>query len=381
MDAFTDAEAGYMRRAIELAERGQGRTAPNPPVGCVLVKDGAIIAEGWHDRYGGLHAEAMALAALPPGEARGATAYVTLSPCATHGKQPPCADALAQAGVREVVAATVDPNPKNASGLDKLKTLGVPSRHGLLREEAEYAARGFFQRFRNGRPYVQLKYAMTLDGKIAASGGDSRWVTSPASREIVHDQRSRADAIMVGIGTALADDPLLTVRDPAWSRRGGVDCHRQPRRVVVDSGLRLPPSAAMLRDRDAPLPGGRVFVACLESADPDSGDQLEAAGAEVLRLPPAQNGGVSLAALLGELGKRGVDVVYCEGGSGLAAGLVAEELVDELIVFIAPKIVGGADAPGPVGDLGIAKMADARHLAVRETRRIGDDLMIRAVFA
>ncbi|MDR0361223.1 MAG: bifunctional diaminohydroxyphosphoribosylaminopyrimidine deaminase/5-amino-6-(5-phosphoribosylamino)uracil reductase RibD, partial [Planctomycetota bacterium] len=242
MDVFRPDETAHMARAIELARNGEGRVAPNPPVGCVLVRDGAVVGEGWHDRYGGPHAEAMALENAG-GRAKGTVAYVTLSPCASRGRQPPCAGALAHAEVAEVVAAVRDPNPKNASGIERLRELGVPVRVGLLAEEAEFLARGFFKRIRRGLPHVILKYAMTLDGKTAAASGDSRWVSGPKSREAVQDMRSRADAIMVGVGTALIDDPLLNVRGEALERRGGAERHPQPRRVILDSRMRLPPEA------------------------------------------------------------------------------------------------------------------------------------------
>ena len=194
---FTEEDAGFMRQALELARNGEGRVSPNPPVGCLLVKEGEVVGRGWHDRLGGIHAEAMAL--LEAGSrARGALAYVTLSPCVSWGRQPPCADALIRAGVAEVIAAAADPNPHNASGIEKLRQAGVPAAMGLLREEAEYLARGFFKSQRRRLPYLTLKYAMTLDGKIASVSGDSRWVSGKESREWVQDLRSRSDAILIG---------------------------------------------------------------------------------------------------------------------------------------------------------------------------------------
>ena len=371
-EGFSESDSAYMREAILLARNGEGRVAPNPPVGCVLVRDGGIIARGWHDRLGDLHAEAMALRQAGD-NARGATAYVTLSPCTSHGRQPPCADALVRAGVAAVVIAATDPNPQNCSGADALRKAGVPVKTGLLRDEAEYLARGFFKMARHGLPYLTLKYAMTLDGRIAAVSGDSRWVSGPASRERVQDMRSRSDAILVGSGTAIADDPLLTVRDPVLAARGGPGRHPQPLRVVADSACRTPPEAAMLHPGDTPA--GPVLIACVHGCDPAAVEALRRAGAEVLPLPSA-DGRVPLRALLQELARKGVNNVLCEGGGALAAGLLADGLVDEVTAFIAPKIIGGFSAPGPVGGPGLACMADAYQINVKECIPVGDDIML-----
>ncbi|MDR3211550.1 MAG: bifunctional diaminohydroxyphosphoribosylaminopyrimidine deaminase/5-amino-6-(5-phosphoribosylamino)uracil reductase RibD [Planctomycetota bacterium] len=373
-DTFSPAETEFMRRALVLGERGEGRTAPNPPVGCVLVRDGQIVGEGWHDRYGGLHAETMALSTLPPGGAAGVTAYVTLSPCATQGRQPPCADALAAAGVREVVAAVVDPNPGNASGLARLRELGIATRQGLLATEATFLARGFFQRHRSGRPYLTLKYAMTLDGKIATSTGESRWISGPEARERVQDLRSRVDAILVGSGTAIADNPRLNLRDPVWSNRGGPERHPQPLRVVADSHARLSPAAALLTGDE---PGGKVLLAVL-AEDQDGRDlALAQAGAEIIRLP-ASKAHVDLDSLLRELGRRGVNHVLAEGGGELAAGLIEAGLVDEIMLFLAPKVVGGRTAPSPVAGTGISCLAKAAGWRLLEVERVGVDVMVLA---
>lgn len=368
-------ETEYMRLALELAKNGEGRVSPNPPVGCVLVRDGIVVGKGWHNRLGDLHAEAVALRDAGAA-ARGAVAYVTLAPCGSWGRQPPCADALIRAGVAEVVVAVEDPNPKNASGPDILRQAGVTVRIGMLRDEAAYLARGFFKVQRHGLPYVVLKYAMTLDGKIAASSGDSRWVSGPESREMVQDMRSRSDAVLVGSGTALADNPLLNVREPVYSRRGGPAGHPQPLRVVVDSRCRLSPSAAMFRPENAP--GGKILIAAA-GADAAAVAALERAGAEVMVFPPDAEGLVPLTELLRALAERGVNNVLCEGGAKLAAGLASRGLVDEAAVFIAPKLIGGREAPGPVDGLALTRMADALPLTVRECRRVGDDIFIGAM--
>lgn len=372
---FTQDDAAYMREAILLASRGEGRVSPNPPVGCVLVKDGRIVGRGWHDRLGDLHAEAMALRDAG-GNARGATAYITLSPCTSHGRQPPCSDALIRAGVAKAIAACRDPNPANTSGLEQLRQAGIEVADGLLREEAEYLARGFFSRVRRNRPFVTHKYAMTLDGKIATATGDSRWVSGPASRELVQDMRSRHDAVMVGVGTVLADDPALTVRDPVWSGRGGEAGHRQPLRVIVDSRASTPPASRLF---DASLSGGPVLIFVTEAADTERGDALRHAGAEVVPVP-ARTGGVSLEAVLSELARRGVGLVLSESGSRLGASLVREGWVDEIVAFIAAKLVGGDAAFSPFADIGVSRMAEARRLAVRECKTVDHDIVIRAGF-
>ncbi len=367
---FNPEDEGFMREAIRLAATGEGRVSPNPPVGCVLVKDGRIISRGWHDRLGDLHAEAMALREAGTAS-EGAVAYVTLSPCTSHGRQPPCADALIAARVAGVIVGSEDPNPRNSSGVDVLRAAGIPTVAGCLAEEAEYAARGFFSMQSRQRPHLLFKYAMTLDGKIAACTGDSRWVSCSNSREQVMDMRSRVDAVMVGSGTMLADNPLLTVREPAWSARGGSARHRQPMRVVVDGGLRTPATAAMLTEGG----GGPVLIACGEDAPPERADALRQTGADVVPYP-GRGGRVDLPSLLADLGRRGVNMVLCEGGGGLGWALLEARLVDEVAVFIAPKLVGGRDAPGPVGGEGLPLMSSAWQIAVREQSRSGDDIFI-----
>lgn len=372
---FNCRDAAFMRRAIELAKNGEGRVSPNPPVGCVLVRDGDIVGEGWHNRLGDLHAEAAAL--KNAGErARGADCYVTLGPCGTHGRQPPCADALVRAGVARVAVAAEDPNPKNTAGPDILRAAGIAVETGLLRAEAEYVMRGFFKAMRDKRPYLTYKYAMTLDGKTATAAGDSRWISGPESREMVQDMRSRSDAILIGAGTAMADNPLLTVREPVWSRRGGAAEHRQPLRIVVDGALRLRPGSAMLdKKRGA---GGAVLVATgVAASRTRAADDLARAGAEILALPDT-DGKIDPAALLDELQRRGVYVVLCEGGGGLAAALLAGGHIDEIAAFVAPKLAGGSAAPGALAGAGVGLMRDAVQFVTKEWRRVGDDILIRA---
>ena len=374
IEAFTTIDEQYMRRAVELAKTGEGRVSPNPPVGCVLVKNGVVVGEGWHDRLGSLHAEAMALKNAGA-EAKGSTAYVTLSPCTTHGRQPPCADALIRAGVAKVLVAAPDPNPGNSAGIDVLNAAGIPARSGLLRDEAEYLARGFFSMMLTKMPYVTLKYAMTLDGKIAAASGDSKWISGPASRRVVHDMRSRHDAVLAGIGTALADNPLLNVREPTWTERGGAS-HKQPIRVIVDSRCRLPADAALLDTKTNP--GGPVVVACVAGRDEGRAAPLRRAGADVWEFE-SEDGKVPLRDLLSRLGSSGVSMVLCESGGTLAAALLRRKLIDEIAAFIAPKAIGGNDAPGPLGDMGLERMADAVPLRVKECKFVENDILITSL--
>ena len=372
---FTKENEAYMRRALELARTGEGRVSPNPPVGCVIVNNNRIVGEGWHDRLGDLHAEAMALRHAGDA-ARDADVYVTLSPCVTQGRQPPCSDALIEAGVARVYVAATDPNPDNADGVAVLNAAGVAATAGLLREEGEYCARGFYKKMRRGLPWLTLKYAMTMDGRVAAVSGDSRWISGPESREMVQDMRSRHDAILVGSGTALSDNPLLNVREPVWSRRGGAETHRQPFRVVVDSRCRLPADAAMLDPRRGP--GGKVVVACVEGADQGRSGLLRRAGADVLSFS-SETDRVPLEALLRELGERGVNTILCESGGELSASLLAGGLVDEIVAFVAPKVIGGKNAPGPIGGKGIERMANAAPVQLKECFRVGDDIVIRSL--
>ncbi len=358
-------------RALELADLALGRCSPNPAVGAVLVRDGIIVGEGYTQPPGGAHAEIMALRQAGE-QAHGATLYVSLEPCCHHGRTPPCTDALIAAGVREVHAAILDPNPQvNGRGAEALRRAGIAVYVGEHAEEAARLNQGFFKHVRTGLPFVTVKYAMTLDGKSATPRGDSRWISSEASRTLVHRLRERADVILTGIGTVLADDPQLTVRLPAEARRPGPP--HQPLRVVVDSRGRLPATARLLRDEHA----ARTVVATTEDAAPCLRQTLAGTPAEVLALP-AQGGRVDLTALMQELGRRGVLNVLVEAGGTLVAALLEHRLVDRLLVFVAPKIIGGACAPSPIGGAGVARMADALATSIDRVERIGDDLLIEA---
>ena len=354
----------HMRRALSLARRGLGKSSPNPAVGAVVVKGGRVVGQGYHARAGGPHAEVIALRQAGP-KAKGATLYLTLEPCHHKGRTPPCTQAILQAGVSRVVYGAADPNPKVAGGGgDFLRKNGVEVFAGALKQKCAREHRFFFTHITTGRPHVILKTAATMDGKTAAITGDSRWVTGESARCHVHRLRRFCDAICVGIGTALADDPQLTCR-----LKGG----RDPVRVVVDTELRLPLSAKVL-DRTA---GGGCLVACGARPSVRKRKALEESGACVLALP-RKAGGVDLAALLKELGKRGLTSLLVEGGAALAWGFLSQGLVDEVMYFFAPKIIGGENAPSMVGGQGFAKMAQALELEKPELRRFGDDVMFWA---
>jgi diaminohydroxyphosphoribosylaminopyrimidine deaminase/5-amino-6-(5-phosphoribosylamino)uracil reductase len=359
------ADRAWMERALALAARGLGLTSPNPCVGAVLVRDGEVVGEGAHLRAGAPHAEAMALSAAAA-RARGAVCYVTLEPCAHRGRTPPCADALAGAGVTEVVAACRDPNPLvDGRGLERLRQLGLRVRVGVGEAEARSLNRAFFCAMARGRPHVTLKTAMTLDGKIAAFDGASRWITGEEARLEGHRLRFRADAVLVGIGTVLRDDPRLTIRLADVPPK-------QPLRVVVDSRLRTPPDAGVVTSGDP----SRTVVACIGPAPAAEAAALTAQGARVLELP-GDGARVDLRALLGALTKLDVIDVLVEGGAELGGSFVEAGLVDRIAFFVAPRLLGGRTAPGPVGGPG-RSLKDALGLAAMTWRRLGDDLLVEA---
>jgi diaminohydroxyphosphoribosylaminopyrimidine deaminase / 5-amino-6-(5-phosphoribosylamino)uracil reductase len=345
----------YMSRALELA-RSVSNTSPNPRVGAVLVRGGNIIGEGSHLGAGHPHAETVALASA---DAAGATLYVTLEPCNHHGRTPPCAEAIVAAGVRRVVAAIGDPDPRvSGRGLDHLKRHGVAVETGLMAGHARRVNAPFLHHCKTGRPLVTLKLALTIDGRMAAPDGSSRWITGEATRRSVHSRRLHADAVMVGAGTIASDDPLLTVR--------AVDALRQPLRVVVDSSGRTSASAAVF-GADAP-----TVVATTERAPRDSLEAWVVAGAEVI-LTPVSDRGVDLGVLLDKLGRRRVLDLYCEGGAALASSLLAGRLVDVLEAHFGPKVVG---AGGPaLDDVGVKSISDATPFRLVDVRSSGNDVV------
>ena len=352
-----------MARALRLAARGLYTTTPNPRVGCVVVRDGAVVGEGWHERAGESHAEIHALR-LAGEAARGATAYVSLEPCNHHGRTPPCAEALLGAGVARVVVAMQDPNPLVAGeGMARLRACGIDVSSGLLEGQAQELNIGFVSRMERGRPWVRLKCAASVDGKTALLNGRSQWITGAAARRDGHAWRARSCAILTGIGTVRDDDPRLTVRDVATTR--------QPLRVVVDSRLETPLEAKILA-------GGNVLVACAID-DAARAAKLRQRGAEVVALPNA-DGKVELPELMRELGRHGVNEVLAEAGFKLNGSLLRDGCVDELLIYLAPSLIG--DAARGMFDLPqLVSLDDKRSLSWREVRQVGDDLRIVARFA
>lgn len=362
----------HMARAIRLAVLGLYTAEPNPRVGCVLVRDGEVVGEGWHQRTGGPHAERLALA-MAGERARGATAFVSLEPCCHHGKTPPCTDGLIAAGVTRVVAAMRDPNPLVAgAGLARLRAQGIEVEVGLLEEEARRLNPGFIKRMEQGLPYVRCKLAASLDGRTAMASGESQWITSEAARRDVQLLRARSAAILTGVGTLLADDPALNVRLTAAELPGvAPDCQvHQPVRVVVDSRLRTPPTARLLS-----LPG-RTLIACLEP-EPGRAAPLEAAGAQVLVTPPGP-GGVDLAFLLRYLARQEMNEVLIEAGATLAGAALQAGLVDEWVLYLAPHLMGDAGR-GLCHLPGLELMRDRLPLVIRDVRMVGPDLRVTAL--
>lgn len=361
---FSADDTAHMVRALRLAERGLLTTAPNPRVGCVLVREGKVVGEGWHERAGEPHAEINALQQAGP-HAAGATAYVTLEPCCHHGRTPPCTDALLAAGVARVVVAMEDPNPQVAGmGLAALRNAGVDTTAGLLADAAERLNAGFVMRMRQGRPWVRCKLAMSLDGRTAMASGESRWITGEAARSDVQHLRARSDAIMTGVGTVLADDPSLTVRVDGLD-----DSFRQPLRVILDSHLRTPADAKLLD-----LPGETLLVS--GAVDAGSEAHLVRSGVRVVTLP-LQGGQLDLRAVLQYLGSLQINEVHLESGATLCGALLQAGLIDELVIYMAPHLMGDA-ARGLFALPGLAQMAQRIKLSITDIRAVGDDWRITA---
>jgi diaminohydroxyphosphoribosylaminopyrimidine deaminase/5-amino-6-(5-phosphoribosylamino)uracil reductase len=364
---MNDTDGHWMRRALELAERGRGAVEPNPLVGAVVVRDDRLVGEGWHQRYGEAHAEVHALAAA--GEAaRGATLYVTLEPCCHQGKTPPCTDAVLRAGIRRVVAAMTDPFPQVAGqGAAGLRAAGVTVEFGPGEAEARLLNAPYLKLLATGRPYVHAKWAMTLDGKISTRTGDSKWISGHASRHRVHALRGRMDALVVGIGTALADDPLLTARPPG---------PRTATRIVLDSQGRLPATSQLVQTAGT-VPTLVVTAGGLPGL---RAGELRGRGCEVIPLPE-ESGRPSVLALLDELGRRRMTNVLVEGGSAVLGSFLDAGAVDEVHVFVAPRLLGGAAAKTPVGGLGVARISEALALTDWQVERIEEDVLLHGRLA
>jgi diaminohydroxyphosphoribosylaminopyrimidine deaminase / 5-amino-6-(5-phosphoribosylamino)uracil reductase len=360
---FSASDHAFMARALALAERGRETSTPNPNVGCVIVKDGRVIGEGWHAKAGEAHAEARALDAATESP-EGSTAYVTLEPCAHQGRTGACADRLVAARVARVVAAIQDPyHEVNGKGAERLRAAGIAVDVGLMEAQAREVHRGFLSRVTRGRPWITIKAAASLDGRIALANGESRWITGEAARRDVHAMRARACAVLTGIGTVLRDDPELTVRH--------VPCTRQPRRVLIDSRLDLSPGAKILK--------GEPPIIFTVSADADKRRVLRATGAEIADAPldPVKAGKTDLAAIARELGRRGFNEVMVETGTRLNGSLLAAGVVDEIVLYLAPMFLGDA-AQGLFALPEFTKLEEAMKVRILDVRNVGEDIRVTA---
>lgn len=358
----------FMQRALELAKKGIGHTNPNPLVGAIIVKDGRIIGEGYHERYGEPHAEVNAFRNAVE-DVEGATMYVTLEPCSHFGKTPPCANAIVEKKIKKVVIGLVDPNPLVAGkGVEILRNNGVEVVTGVLENEGKKLNEIFLKYITTKLPFCILKTAMSLDGKIATHTGDSKWITNEQSRAFVHEMRHRVSGIMAGIGTVLADDPMLNTR-----LAEGIG--RDPHRIIIDSSGRLPLDAKMLNMQSTAI----TIAAVTEKADKEKLKMLQEKGVEII-MTPLKNGRVDLGYLMKELGERKIDSVLLEGGGSLNFSALEEGIIDKVVAFIAPKIIGGKEAKTPVEGIGVGYMKEAVELSDINIQRFGDDIMIEGYF-
>ena len=367
----TQSDESFMRLALRLARKARGKTSPNPMVGAVVVKGKSIVGTGYHHRAGEPHAEVLALRQAGK-KARGATLYLNLEPCDHFGKTPPCTQAILRAGIKRVVAGMKDPNPLvSGRGIRRLTNAGVRVEVGICEGDCRELNAPFGKWITTQSPFVILKAASSLDGKVAARSGDSRWISSEASREYVHRLRSAVDAVMVGSGTVGRDDPLLNVR------LAGRKKPRHPLRVIVDSRLAIPLGSQIVRTAgDFP-----TLVATTPSAPPAKMALLKKARVEVLVIRGDQAGRVRLRPLVKELGRRGILSILLEGGPTLNASALVEKVVDRILLFLAPKIIGGKEAPGMIGGKGALRVKDARRVEILKIRRMGPDLVIEGKLA
>ena len=362
--SYCEKDIEYMRRAIELARKGGGFVHPNPLVGCVVVKDGEIIAEGYHEKYGEFHAERNALLRCQS-ETKGASLYVTLEPCCHFGKTPPCTEIIIEKGIKKVFVGILDPNPLVAGkGVKILQNAGIEVEVGLCEDEIRELNKVFLKYITTKRPYVIMKTAMTLDGKIAAHTGDSKWVTNEESRKMVHALRSELSGVIVGIGTVLADDPMLNVRLEGE--------HHQPVRIVVDSNLRIPIDCQLVKTAKE----YRTIVATTVNGCCRDVRPYVSTGIEIVECQ-SNNNHVDINDLMTKLGAMGIDSLLLEGGSTLNAAFLEAGCVDEVWAFIAPKIIGGKDAKTPVSGNGIDKMSDAINFKNIDIQNINGDILIK----
>ena len=351
----------WMKRALHLAEKGRGRTSPNPMVGAVIVKKGIVIGEGYHAKAGEAHAEIIALRKAGE-EAKGSTLYLNLEPCTHYGRTPPCAPVIIEAGVRRVVIGIEDPNPLiKGKGMESLRKAGLEVKVGILEKECQKLNEAFYKYIVKREPFVILKVAATLDGRIATRDGESKWISGETSRRFVHRLRDQVDGVVVGIGTILKDDPMLTARV-----RGG----RDPLRVVLDSRLRIPEDAKVIK-----VDPSKTMIATTELAARDKRQRLEKMGVQILILD-SKHERISLKPLLSKLGEMGIMSLLVEGGSQVNSSFLDEGLIDKLLLFLSPKLIGDDQAIGIFGGKGVTRLKDAVHLRELRVRRIGGDILI-----
>jgi diaminohydroxyphosphoribosylaminopyrimidine deaminase/5-amino-6-(5-phosphoribosylamino)uracil reductase len=363
-EALAETDETFMNLACKLAARGRGKTTPNPMVGAVLVRRGKIFGTGYHKKAGSPHAEVVAIQGAGANP-KGATLYVNLEPCSHHGRTPPCVDLILAKKIGRVVIGTKDTNPQvSGRSISILRRKGVQVTCGVLEEKCRRLNETFFKSVETGKPFVTLKAALTLDGKIASSSGRSQWISCPTSRRKVHRLRALVDGIVVGIGTVIQDDPRLTVR--------GIPGSRNPCRVVMDSRLRIPTTARVLKA------GAETLVATTRRAPKNKIRELERMGVEVEVFSPDRRGRVPLGSLLRRLGKRGMQHVLLEGGSGLYTSAIEEDEVDKLLLFLAPLLLGGEEAPGLFGGTGFPSPAEGRMVQGLEWKRSGRDIVLEA---
>ncbi len=362
---FSDADVKYMSLALELAEKGRGKVEPNPMVGAVMVKNGLVVGKGYHRAFGGPHAEVFAL--NEGGEAcADATLYVSMEPCAHYGKTAPCVDAIIKAGIKEVVIAIIDPNPiTSGKGMRRLREAGIDVKLGVMESQATKLNAPFLKLMQKGLPYVIVKWAMSLDGKIATHAGDSRWISSEESREYVHKIRGQVDGIMVGINTVQRDDPLLTCR---------IEGGRNPRRIIIDSNAALPLNSRLINT----IQESELFIAAGNNAPQERIEKLKQLGCKIIPTRSA-NGLVNMKTLFQQLGKMNLTNVLVEGGSRVITSIIEERLADKIMVFIAPIIVGGEGALSSVMGAGITHICESIKLTDITTKRFANDLVIEGV--
>lgn len=353
----------YMKLALQLAKSAEGQTAPNPMVGAVVVKNGEIVGMGAHLKAGQPHAEVHALN-MAGEKAKGADIYVTLEPCSHFGKTPPCSNLIIEKGIKRVIVATTDPNPKVAgNGIERLRSAGLEVEVGILKEEADGLNAMFYHHILQKTPYVTLKSASSIDGKIATFTGESKWITGPAARQDVHEYRRKHDAILVGVNTVLKDDPSLTVRLP----NGG----KNPIRIILDTYLRTPLSAKLLNDKEA-----ETWIVIGKDVPEEKVEEFQQAGAVLIRMPDKT---IEINALLKTLFEKGITSVFVEGGAEVNWSFIEAKAVNQVITYFAPKLIGGRDSPTPIGGKGTEQLTDALSLEIVSVDKIGSDIKIVSI--